>query len=98
MYGEDAICPCCNLETETLDHMLRCRAVGVVKNRAAAQDKLRDVLHWLKTLDKLIENLMHSISSWERLQSSGKPTSQYRGSVVPEDVALVQAFNDQTDI
>jgi hypothetical protein len=33
MYGEDANCPCCNIEIETLDHMLRCGAVRVVKNR-----------------------------------------------------------------
>jgi hypothetical protein len=78
--------------------MLCCGAAKVATHRATAQGKLRDTLRQLKTPDKLLINLMHGISSWERLQSGGKPSSLYRGSVVPEDVAVVQAFSDQTDI
>ncbi len=97
IYGEEATCPCCGI-TEMLDHVFRCGAITVTANRSEAHVRLWNNLSQLKTPDKLLSAVLNGITSWEILGSGENPNPLYRGSVLSEDVTLVQAFTDQTVI
>ncbi len=42
--------------------------------------------------------LLHGVESWANSPDKEDPTPLYRGSIQPEDIALVQAFQDQNTI
>jgi hypothetical protein len=70
----------------------------LLPNRTEAKEILQTTLHKIKVPDKLLLAFMHGIDSWETLWSREHITPLYRGSVMAEDVTLVQAFQDQNAI
>ncbi len=56
---------------------------------------MQDNLGRVHTPEKLVSAIMHGITSWEH---HDHPTPLFRGSVRPDDIGLVQAFQDQTVI
>jgi hypothetical protein len=97
-YGSNSLCPCCTLTTETFNHIFCCQEEGATANRHEALEKLRLDLERSKTPEKLITTLLHRIESWANSPNKEAPTPLYRGSIRPEDIALVQAFQDQNTI
>jgi hypothetical protein len=94
LYGKAILCPCCGGQPEALIHVFRCQAKSCVDKRIEAQEILRGALTMAKTPDKLSSSIFHGINS--SVREDDPPTPLYRGSVLPGDVALVQAFLDQT--
>jgi len=98
MYGTTDTCPCCNQSSETQSHVFRCQESVTSANRAAAKSILEKSL-LANTPKALVTILLHGIQQWEMLEDSANtPTPLYRGSVVPSDIALVQAFHSQSTI
>jgi hypothetical protein len=98
MYGTTDTCPCCNRSSETQSHVFRCQESVTSANRAAAKSILEKSL-LANTPKALVTILLHGIQQWEMLEDSANtPTPLYRGSVVPSDIALVQAFHSQSTI
>jgi hypothetical protein len=78
-------------------HMLTCGDEAVATNRAAALDELTKSLAAAKTPEKVQNMLLHGIASWTANPSSTH-APLYRGSVLPVDCILVQAYQEQSEI
>ncbi len=78
-------------------HMLTCGDEAVATNRAAAFDELAESLAAVKMPEKVQSMLLHGIVSWtENPRNTQAPL--YRGSVLPVDCILVQAYQEQSVI
>jgi hypothetical protein len=97
-YGHTSNCPCCNSTEETFNHIFTCPNVEVVTNRQEALTRLKDALISGKTPEKLIDALLHGLQSWTGRLAGDNICPLYRGTVLPDDIALVQAFHEQTAI
>ncbi len=98
LYGYTSICPCCHSNEETFSHIFRCPDAGVVSNHLDAQSKLKDALMCNKTPEKLAAALLHGMTSWTELPEGENIVPLYRGTVLPDEVTLVQAFLEQMAI
>jgi ribonuclease HI len=99
LYGTTDKCPCCESHIETLQHVFWCQEEHCRNHRHEARDKLKTTLTSCKTPQKLLAMILHGIEEWESIESANdKPVPLYRGSVLPEDILLIQAFQEQTAI
>jgi hypothetical protein len=68
MYGIPVTCPCCNLCKATLMHVFTYPSVETASFWHAVQQTLCTVLLKLKATTKIIEMMLHGLTSWEHLQ------------------------------
>jgi hypothetical protein len=99
LYGTPSTCPCCHLHVETLSHVFTCPSEDSASNRIAARATLAATLEKLKTPQKLIDTILHGLLTWEQQQYNPDQPSipLFRGTVIPADCHLIQAFNEQGD-
>jgi hypothetical protein len=96
-YGLTALCPCCKTQKETVSHVFTCQAQDVLENRRIEQAFFLATLQKIKTHPKIISCIQHGIMEWERQgQDSQNMRAPTIGSVLPLDIALTQAFRDQS--
>ncbi len=88
-YGASDLCPCCRETTETLAHIFTCRSPLVTD----------DSLHQLGTPKKILHAITHELNEWESSLPATTPCIRppYRGTVLPADCSLIQAFLEQTN-
>jgi hypothetical protein len=60
-YGKSPLCPSCNLEVETLPHVLSCQSPGASKSRAQALSVLQADLTMIGTPPSVIAVITHGI-------------------------------------
>jgi ribonuclease HI len=99
-YGTSELCPCCLEHKETITHMFTCLEAPVTAHRLVAQQELWSKLRDLGTHNSLVENLIHGMEQWAAPNGGDPITTRAltSGSVLPLDVALVNAFRSQCKI
>ncbi len=97
-YGASDLRPCCRETTETLAHIFTCRSPIVTDNRNIQRKQLHDSLHQLGTPKKIVHAITHGLAEWESSVTATVPCIRppYRGTVLPADCSLIQAFLEQT--
>ncbi len=96
-YGLSDLCPCCKSKKETMAHIFNCRDEAAVTNRQLEQASMFATHMKMKTPPQIITCIKHGLTKWETLgHESEQMTAPNRGSVRLLDVALTQAFRDQT--
>ncbi len=97
-YGKSDICPCCNLVSETSNHVFACNSESASSFRAEQLDVLIGDLKAAGTPDDLSEAILHGIKSWCQIQQGLQLTqrSPTYGSLNPISVAVTQAYSEQT--
>jgi hypothetical protein len=98
MYRATNLCPCCKLKMETLSHVFRCADTNVSSHQASAKSLLETSL-LSNTPKQLTKMLLHGLEQWESMENtSTSPTPSFCETVVPTEVALIQAFQSQSSI
>ncbi len=97
-YGLPDLCPFCNSQKETVAHVFTCPAEEETENRQKEQEALLANLRKIKTPVTIISCIHHGIIvEWTRHgQVSQNIRAQNSGSVHSLDIALTQAYIDQS--
>lgn len=96
-YGTSPLCPSCNIEIETMAHVLTCQSPGAAANRAQALSILQADLAAINTPSQVIDAINHGTLEWERTQRQPHTSvhAKTRGSLQGPDMLLTMAFTDQ---
>jgi hypothetical protein len=99
-YGTSALCPCCQEDLESIDHMLSCTLVATKEYRASQLSELKNKMINIGTPEDLTMSMLHGIEHWEisNCDPSFCQKAPTYGSVQPTDILISQAYTEQRDI
>jgi hypothetical protein len=98
MYGTTDICPCCQQAVETFSHVFQCRDPDASTHRVSEKSLLETSLS-SNTPKQLTRMLLHGLEQWEAMETiSTSPKLLFRGCLAPAEIALIQAFHNQSAI
>jgi hypothetical protein len=97
-YGHEGKCPCCDEQIETFQHMLSCPSNLSTPHHQNQLEQLQTRLLKAGAPDAIASAIIHGISQWSLCQSGSitQQRSPYIGSLKPIEIAITQAYADQT--
>jgi hypothetical protein len=97
-YGHPDTCPCCDKQLETFSHMLSCSSDSSTLHRQNLLEQLQKEMLKINIPKSITSAIIHGISQWciQQLDPSQPQRSPTYGSLVPLDIAITQAYTDQT--
>jgi hypothetical protein len=98
-YGNSDQCPCCQGATETLQHVFTCPSPDTADNRKITRTSLQSHLEHINTPPKIVHAIIHGLTQWEETVNTTSSNSSvpFRGTVLPADCILVQAYLEQSN-
>jgi hypothetical protein len=98
MYGTTDLCPCCKDTTETMSHVFSCPAPEANQARIELRAQRETTLKQINTPIKILQAIIHGLQEWETNMHTPTATfkAPFRGSVLPADCTLVQAYQEQS--
>ena len=96
-YGKSPLCPCCETQDETLQHILSCTSSGSAEARKNALLTLQTDLTALDTPPPVLEAILHGTNMWIINQGDEhRPVHATTvGSLKGPDILLTAAFTEQ---
>jgi hypothetical protein len=91
-YKTSPLCPCCQTEDETFEHLLTCSSPEPALHRTQAMEQLKAILVTINTPEKVTKALLLGIQQWIDKTSSYAPTF---GSLSGLDILLADTWSDQ---
>jgi hypothetical protein len=93
-YGTSNLCPGCQLEEETFEHVLRCSLPATVQFREEQLEVLSSNLKRIHTPEQVVITIMHGFQVWltPTCLTSRAPTA---GSLKGQDILLTTAYHEQ---
>lgn len=99
-YGTSALCPCCQMEPESFNHMLSCSSDAPKAYRTSQLQELKSKLTQIGTPEDITISILHGIENWEisMYETSFCQRAPTCGSVRPTDILITQAYTEQRHI
>jgi hypothetical protein len=93
-YGTSNLCPGCQLEEQTFEHVIRCSLPATVQFRDEQLEVLSSNLKRIHTPEQIVITIMHGFWVWlTPLSSTSRaPTA---GSLKGQDILLTTAYHEQ---
>jgi hypothetical protein len=97
-YCQPSTCPCCNHYEESYNHMLSCPLETTTAYRLNQIEKLEEHLNRQGTPPSITKALLRGITRWteRQMDPSSPQRSSTVGSLKPLDIAITQAYTEQT--
>jgi hypothetical protein len=92
-YGHSPLCPLCNQEEETFQHVLVCPQAVTIQN-AALEESIK-FLRAIQTPDPVIEAIQHGFHQWLLNRDSTQGRALTAGSLRGPDAVLTSVFIEQ---
>ncbi len=94
-YGTSALCPCCQMEPESFNHMLSCTSATKAYRTSQLQE-LKSKITQIGTPEDITVSILHGIENWEigMYETSFRQRAPTCGSVRPTDILIIQAYTE----
>lgn len=94
-YGQSPLCPICQLEEETIQHVYTCSHPAAAQFRQNSLEELQQNLRNISTPSPVIEAILHGFTEWEQDPTSHDIRALTAGSLRGPDAVLTSAFHEQ---
>jgi len=94
-YGQSSMCPICNEEEESVDHVFQCSHPEAVQHCQKCLDTLTTTLQHHRTPQPIIDAISHGFTSWFQRTDPQVVRAQTAGSLRGPDTVLTSAFYEQ---
>jgi hypothetical protein len=91
-YGQSSMCPICNEEEESVDHVFQCSHPEAVQRRQKCLDTLTTTLQQHRNPQPVIDAISHGFTSWFQCTDPQAVRALTAGSLRGPDAVLTSGF------